>query len=191
MNFSALNIVSRMLSINNWNLWINNLLNCFLRFNYDHHMYLIDISKIYRLICPSADVECLCATCLMRYMKEWDRQGSNRQDISQKDNSRSKMTRIMISAVSEAHSTVRQREYLDGERGPQGAAHPSRWPLSSAKSWEEARCVGGPGGRARGAQHVHGYKRVQCGWSGKASDTCWMEEMVEGRGTRSHRAFGL
>jgi len=92
---------------------------------------------------------------------------------------------------SEISGTVGQREYLDGERGPQWAAHPSRRPLSSAKSWEEARRVGGAGGRTSGAQHVHGYKRVQCGWSGKASDTCWMEEMVGGRGTRSHRAFGL
>ena len=94
------------------------------------------------------------------------------------------------SYLCEISSTVQQREYLDGQRGPQWAAHPSRQPLSSAKSWEEARHVGGAGGRARGAQHVHGYKRVQFGWSGKASDTCWMEEMVAGRGTRLHRGVG-
>ena len=32
---------------------------------------------------------------------------------------------------------------------------------------------------------------VAGGWSGKASDTCWMREVVGGRGTGSHRTFGL
>ena len=143
-------------------------------------MYLIDLYKIYRLICPSADVENLCARCLVRYMKEWDRQGSNRQEISWKNNSESKMTHY--DKCCEFNRTVQQREYLDGERGPQGAAHPRRWPLSSAKSWEEARCVGGAGGRTRGAQHVHGYKRGQCGWRLEWEGQCYMLDARGGWG---------
>lgn len=89
-----------------------------------------------------------------------------------------------------SHSTVWQREYLGmGKGGPRGS--PSlQVTLSSAKSWEEARVCGALE-EEQGVLSMFTDTRESSVAGGKASDTCWMEEMVEGKGTRSHKAFGL
>ena len=101
-------------------------------------MYLIDISKIYRLICPSTDVERLYARCLERYMKEWDRHASNRQDISWKNNSGSKMTQIMISAVKSAAQCNRESISM-GKEGPSGQ------PILAGNLWAQPNAGKKPG----------------------------------------------
>ena len=101
-------------------------------------MYLIDISKIYRLICPSTDVERLYARCLERYMKEWDRHASNRQDISWKNNSGSKMTQIMISAVKSAAQCNRESISM-GKEGPSGQ------PILAGNRWAQPKAGKKPG----------------------------------------------
>lgn len=101
-------------------------------------MYLIDISKICRLICPSTDVERLYARCLERYMKEWDRHASNRQDISWKNNSGSKMTQIMISAVKSAAQCNRESISM-GKEGPSGQ------PILAGNLWAQPKAGKKPG----------------------------------------------
>lgn len=53
-------------------------------FNCGHPKYLTFI-LIYRFFCCSAGVPHLRARCPVRHMMEWDRQGAQRQDRSQKD----------------------------------------------------------------------------------------------------------
>lgn len=146
-------------------------------------MYLIDLCKICRWICPSADVEHLCARCLVRYMKEWDRQASNRQEVSWKNNSGSKMIQIMISAVKSTAQCNRESISM-GKGGPRGK------PILADDLWAQPKAGKKPGvwGELEEEQGVLSMftdtreSSVAGGWSGKASDACWMREVVGAEG---------